>query len=185
LRRIVAGSCRKGACSTGLAEFIASASSIASELSVFITPHAELGSHLPAVEGIGVDHNKKSLHCPTAAFSERRSAWCEGPVRLSRGVGIAEWACRADPRVDHHHVRIALLGQSKFKRVWIIAVNEKAARKPARHSLPAELPRETETIAPKQEACLVTTTSRQPKSTCIDFHYYYFSVLRTSTNWFS
>jgi transposase len=36
----------------------------------------------------------------------------------------------------------------------IIAANEeKAARKPARRPLPAELPRETETIAPKQEAC--------------------------------
>jgi transposase len=34
-----------------------------------------------------------------------------------------------------------------------IAVNEKAARKPARRPLPAELPREVETIAPKQEAC--------------------------------
>ena len=35
----------------------------------------------------------------------------------------------------------------------ILAVNEKAAKKPARRPLPAELPRETETIAPKQEAC--------------------------------
>jgi transposase len=35
----------------------------------------------------------------------------------------------------------------------VIAVNEKAAKKPARRPLPAELPREIETIAPKQEAC--------------------------------
>jgi transposase len=35
----------------------------------------------------------------------------------------------------------------------IIVVNGKAANKPARRPLPAELPRETETIAPKQEAC--------------------------------
>jgi transposase len=35
----------------------------------------------------------------------------------------------------------------------IVAANEKAAKKPARRSLPAELPREVETIAPKQEAC--------------------------------
>ena len=35
----------------------------------------------------------------------------------------------------------------------IIAVKEKAARKPARRPLPAGLPREVETIAPKQEAC--------------------------------
>jgi transposase len=35
----------------------------------------------------------------------------------------------------------------------IVVVNEKAANKPARRPLPAELPRETETIAPKQEAC--------------------------------
>ena len=35
----------------------------------------------------------------------------------------------------------------------IIAVNEKVAKKPARRPLPAELPREIETIAPKQEAC--------------------------------
>src|ERR1041385_2162516 len=35
----------------------------------------------------------------------------------------------------------------------VIAVNEKAARKPARRPLPAGLPREIETIAPKQEAC--------------------------------
>src|SRR5580698_1162620 len=34
----------------------------------------------------------------------------------------------------------------------ILAVNVKAAQKPARRPLPAELPRETETIAPKQEA---------------------------------
>ena len=34
-----------------------------------------------------------------------------------------------------------------------IAINEMAQRKPARRSLPAELPRETETIRPKQEAC--------------------------------
>ncbi len=34
-----------------------------------------------------------------------------------------------------------------------IAVNEKAAKKPARRPLPAELPREVETIAPKQESC--------------------------------
>ena len=34
-----------------------------------------------------------------------------------------------------------------------IAVNEKAARKPARRPLPAELPREIETIAPRHEAC--------------------------------
>jgi hypothetical protein len=34
-----------------------------------------------------------------------------------------------------------------------VAINEKAARKPARRPLPAELPRETETIAPMQEAC--------------------------------
>jgi transposase len=32
-------------------------------------------------------------------------------------------------------------------------VNEKTIRKPARRALPAELPRETETIAPRQEAC--------------------------------
>jgi transposase len=35
----------------------------------------------------------------------------------------------------------------------ILVVNEKAAKKPARRPLPAELPREVETIAPKQEAC--------------------------------
>jgi transposase len=35
----------------------------------------------------------------------------------------------------------------------ILAVNAKAAKKPARRPLPAELPRETETIAPKQESC--------------------------------
>jgi hypothetical protein len=35
----------------------------------------------------------------------------------------------------------------------IVAINEKAAKKPARRPLPAELPREIETIAPKQEAC--------------------------------
>jgi transposase len=35
----------------------------------------------------------------------------------------------------------------------IVAVNEKAAKKPARRPLPAELPREVETIAPTQEAC--------------------------------
>jgi transposase len=34
-----------------------------------------------------------------------------------------------------------------------VAPNEKASRKPARRPLPAELPRETETIAPNQEAC--------------------------------
>src|SRR5579863_10753127 len=34
-----------------------------------------------------------------------------------------------------------------------IAVNEKAARKPARRPLPAELPREVETIAPRHESC--------------------------------
>jgi hypothetical protein len=32
-------------------------------------------------------------------------------------------------------------------------LNEKARRKPARRPLPAHLPRETETIVPKQEAC--------------------------------
>src|SRR5580698_6799191 len=35
----------------------------------------------------------------------------------------------------------------------ILAVNAKAAKRPARRPLPAELPRETETIAPKQESC--------------------------------
>src|SRR5580692_362750 len=35
----------------------------------------------------------------------------------------------------------------------IAAINEKAARKPARRPLPAELPRETETIAPTHDAC--------------------------------
>ena len=35
----------------------------------------------------------------------------------------------------------------------IVAVNEKVAKKPARRPLPAELPREVETISPKQEAC--------------------------------
>jgi transposase len=34
-----------------------------------------------------------------------------------------------------------------------IAISEKAAKKPARRPLPAELPREIETIAPKQNAC--------------------------------
>jgi transposase len=34
-----------------------------------------------------------------------------------------------------------------------VALNEKTVRKPARRPLPAGLPRETETIAPKQEAC--------------------------------
>lgn len=34
-----------------------------------------------------------------------------------------------------------------------VALNEAARKKPARRPLPAELPRETETIAPKQEAC--------------------------------
>ncbi len=34
-----------------------------------------------------------------------------------------------------------------------VAIHEKAPRKPARRPLPAELPRETETIAPRQEAC--------------------------------
>src|ERR1700723_1994492 len=33
------------------------------------------------------------------------------------------------------------------------AINERPQRKPARRSLPAELPRETETVAPPQEAC--------------------------------
>jgi transposase len=35
----------------------------------------------------------------------------------------------------------------------VIAVTDKAAKKPARRPLPVELPREVETIAPKQEAC--------------------------------
>ena len=35
----------------------------------------------------------------------------------------------------------------------IVAINEKAAKKPARRPRPAELPRQIETIAPKQEAC--------------------------------
>jgi transposase len=35
----------------------------------------------------------------------------------------------------------------------VLAVNGKTARKPARRPLPAELPRETETIAPQQESC--------------------------------
>ena len=35
----------------------------------------------------------------------------------------------------------------------ILAVNAKVPNKPARRPLPAELPRETETIAPKQESC--------------------------------
>jgi transposase len=35
----------------------------------------------------------------------------------------------------------------------IVAVNERAAKKPARRPLPAELPREIETIAPRQDAC--------------------------------
>src|SRR6202167_2281365 len=35
----------------------------------------------------------------------------------------------------------------------ILAVNAKAVKKPARRPLPAELPREIETIAPKQESC--------------------------------
>jgi len=34
-----------------------------------------------------------------------------------------------------------------------IAVNERVSKKPARRPLPVELPREVETIAPKQEAC--------------------------------
>jgi len=34
-----------------------------------------------------------------------------------------------------------------------VVINEQASRKPARRSLPAELPRETEIIAPKQENC--------------------------------
>src|SRR5580693_8551143 len=40
------------------------------------------------------------------------------------------------------------------QQLAVIAVSEKAAKKPARRPLPAELPREIETIAPKQEACL-------------------------------
>src|SRR5580700_1731537 len=35
----------------------------------------------------------------------------------------------------------------------VLAVNAKASKKPARRPLPAELPRETETIAPQQESC--------------------------------
>src|SRR5580693_3919823 len=35
----------------------------------------------------------------------------------------------------------------------ILAVNAKAAKRPSRRPLPAELPRETETIAPKQASC--------------------------------
>src|SRR5580693_6347239 len=35
----------------------------------------------------------------------------------------------------------------------IVAVNDKPAKKPARRPLPGELPREVETIAPKQQAC--------------------------------
>ncbi len=35
----------------------------------------------------------------------------------------------------------------------ILAVNAKVPHKPARRPLPAELPRETEPIAPKQESC--------------------------------
>jgi transposase len=35
----------------------------------------------------------------------------------------------------------------------VAALNNRAPRKPARRPLPPELPRETETIAPKQEAC--------------------------------
>src|SRR3984957_14364720 len=35
----------------------------------------------------------------------------------------------------------------------VIAVNEKGAKKPARRPLPAELPREIQTITPKQKAC--------------------------------
>src|SRR5579863_4020534 len=34
-----------------------------------------------------------------------------------------------------------------------LAANEKEARKPARRPLPAELPREVETIAPRHESC--------------------------------
>jgi transposase len=37
--------------------------------------------------------------------------------------------------------------------IEVVEVKEQAARKPARRALPAELPRETETIAPSQVAC--------------------------------
>jgi transposase len=43
--------------------------------------------------------------------------------------------------------------ESLSAQMAVVAVNEKVAKKPARRPLPAELPREVETISPKQEAC--------------------------------
>jgi transposase len=43
--------------------------------------------------------------------------------------------------------------ESLSAQMAIIAVNERVAKKPARRPLPAELPREVETISPQQEAC--------------------------------
>jgi len=45
------------------------------------------------------------------------------------------------------------VAESLSAQMAIVAVNEKVAKKPARRPLPAELPREVETISPKQEAC--------------------------------
>ena len=44
----------------------------------------------------------------------------------------------------------------------ILAMNVKAAKKPARRPLPAELPRETETIAPRQKSCPDCSSTLRP-----------------------
>jgi len=67
---------------------------------------------------------------------------------LSMNLGIEQLELRLEDLETNQAAADPLPAQ-----LAILAVNEKAVKKPARRPLPAELPREVETIAPKQETC--------------------------------
>lgn len=71
-----------------------------------------------------------------------------GPRSEKRSADIEQLELRLEELEAYQSATEPLLPQPAT-----VAINEMASRKPARRSFPAELPRETETITPKQDAC--------------------------------
>lgn len=119
------------------------------------------GNHLPDLDSLD-NESLKALVLAQQSQLVSHETEIENLKLLVRKLKRMHFGQRSEKMnvdIDQLELRLEDLETNKAaaeplpRQLAVIAVNEKAVKKPARRPLPAELPREIETIAPKQEAC--------------------------------
>jgi transposase len=126
-----------------------------------VSSEAKNKSHLPDLDSLDIDA-LKALVLAQQTQLDTRNTEIENlnllVLKLKR-MHFAQKSEKLNTDIEQLELRLEDLEANKATadplrtQPSIVPVNEAAAKKPARRPLPVELPREVETLAPKQESC--------------------------------